>query len=274
MTAPLAALATALSFAAIYEWVEGRSAHRSDRSRLEMLVRRLARPLARLEARAAPLGSELRAAGLERVHTGLVLGIKVALAVAILPIAISLAPAAPGRAAILVVPLACLGAFLAPNLLLRRLARRRREGLTSELPAVLDLMATAAEAGRGIPGLLEIGIKGSAGPLRQELARLVAAIDCGDSQEAALDRLRREGGELAQLAVTMQRSRRLGSPLAVGLRAQASSLREAEQRAIAEHGSKAAPKIQLVVALILVPSVLLMVAAAIAAHSDSIVSGL
>lgn len=274
MTAPLAGLATILSFVAVYEWMAGRSSVRSDRSRLERASARLGRSFGLLEARAAPLESRLRAAGLSRISSGVVLAVKSLLAAAAVPLAISVAPAAPGRAPLLLIPLLVAGAFFAPNLLLVRLARRRREELRAELPAVLDLMATAAEAGRGIPGLLEIGVKGSRGPLQQELARLIAAIDCGDSQQAALDRLRAEGGDLAQLAVTMQRSRRLGSPLAVGLRAQASSLREGEQRSIAERGAKAAPKIQLVVALILVPSVLLMVAAAIAAHSDSIVGGL
>lgn len=274
MTAPLAGLATILCFAALYEWMLGSSSARSDRSRIGGAAARLARPLRLLEARAAPLESRLRAAGWSRIPTSVVLMVQGLLAAAMLPPAITIAPTAPGRASVVMIPMLVAGGFFAPNLLLAQLARRRREELRAELPAVLDLMATAAEAGRGIPGLLEIGVRGSSGPLQEELARLVAAIDCGDSQEAALDRLRTEGGELAQLAVTMQRSRRLGLPLAVGLRAQASSLREGEQRSIAERGSKAAPKIQLVVALILVPSVLLMVAAAIAAHSDSIVGGL
>ena len=43
---------------------------------------------------------------------------------------------------------------------------------------------------------------------------------------------------------------------------------------MAEEAARAAPKIQLVVAVMLVPSVLLLVGAAIAANAESLLSGL
>ena len=43
---------------------------------------------------------------------------------------------------------------------------------------------------------------------------------------------------------------------------------------MAEESARAAPKIQLVVALMLVPSVLLLVGAAIVANAESLLSGL
>ena len=43
---------------------------------------------------------------------------------------------------------------------------------------------------------------------------------------------------------------------------------------LAEHGAKAAPKMQLAVALLLVPSVLLILAAAILANAGTLFSGL
>ncbi len=92
---------------------------------------------------------------------------------------------------------------------------------------------------------------------------------------ALLARLGAEGGpDLARLSVLIDRSRRLGSPLAAGLQAQAAALRVEQGRAIAEDAARAAPKIQLVVALLLVPSVLLLVGAAIAANADALLSGL
>jgi len=62
-------------------------------------------------------------------------------------------------------------------------------------------------------------------------------------------------------------------PLADQLRQQASGLRGDQRRRIEERAAKAAPKIQLVVALILVPSVLAMIAAALLAHLDSLLVG-
>ena len=66
---------------------------------------------------------------------------------------------------------------------------------------------------------------------------------------------------------------RLGSPLADQLRRQAASLRRDQRRAVEERAARAAPKIQLVVALVLVPSVLLMIAAALIANADVLLSG-
>jgi len=71
------------------------------------------------------------------------------------------------------------------------------------------------------------------------------------------------GSEIAQLCAAIERSRRYGSPLAEQLRRQSSALRSGQRRAVEERAARAAPKIQLVVALLLVPAVLLLVAAAL-----------
>ncbi len=76
--------------------------------------------------------------------------------------------------------------------------------------------------------------------------------------------------ELAGLASSLERSRRHGSPLSRTLHEQAGSLRGEQRRRITERAARAAPKMQLVVALLLVPSVLLTVAAAIVANSGSL----
>ena len=60
------------------------------------------------------------------------------------------------------------------------------------------------------------------------------------------------------------RAARHGAPLAETLAAQAREVRLARRRAIQEEAARAGPKMQLVVALLLVPSVMLLVAAALA----------
>jgi tight adherence protein C len=103
----------------------------------------------------------------------------------------------------------------------------------------------------------------------------VAELSCGVPLSAALRglRLRVPGAELAALCATIERSRRLGSPLAGQLRRQAASLRRDQRRAVEERAARAAPKIQLVVALVLVPSVLLMIVAGLIANADALLSG-
>jgi tight adherence protein C len=66
------------------------------------------------------------------------------------------------------------------------------------------------------------------------------------------------------LVAALERARRHGVPLADTLAAQARSARFALGRRIRDDAARAGPKIQLVVALLLVPSVLLLVAAALA----------
>lgn len=185
------------------------------------------------------------------------------------------APAAPGRLSLLVAIALPAGGFLIPDALLEREARRRRDRLVLALPDALDLLAVAAEAGRAPGAVLGEIAEGTTGPLASELAVAAAEIECGASQIAAFDGLRERipGGEIASLAAALERSSRYGSPLADQLREQATALRLDQRRRIEEDAARAAPKIQLVVALALVPSVLLMIAAALIANSDVLLGG-
>jgi tight adherence protein C len=197
------------------------------------------------------------------------------IAILALPAAVSAAPVAPGRASLLVAVGVPIGVSFLPDLLLERRARLRRRRIVACLPDSLELMAVGAAAGRGPAALLRDAARACEGPLREELTAAVSALDCGRPQSLALRDLGHHGGtELAAVASLLDRSRRLGSPLAGALQAQAASLREERARQIGEDGAKAAPKIQLVVALLLVPSVLLIVAAAILANAGALFSGL
>ncbi|MQA74907.1 MAG: hypothetical protein GEU88_11300 [Solirubrobacterales bacterium] len=112
--------------------------------------------------------------------------------------------------------------------------------------------------------------RGTGGPLAAELGAAVVEIECGAPIGAAIERLRRRvaGAEVGALAAAIERSQLYGSPLAEQLHLQATSLRREARRGVEDRAARAAPKIQLVVALVLVPSVLLMILAAIVANSD------
>lgn len=184
--------------------------------------------------------------------------------------ALAAAPAAPGRTSLLVAVAMPAAGFVLPDALLEREARRRHRRLVASLPDALDLLAISSAAGRGpAAGFAEIARAGS-GPLAEELRVVVADLECGRPLAETLATLRERapGSEIATLCASIERSRRLGSPLADQLRRQAASLRRDQRRAVEEHAARAAPKIQLVVALVLVPSVLLMIAAALIANAD------
>ncbi|MDX6603294.1 MAG: tight adherence protein [Solirubrobacterales bacterium] len=190
-------------------------------------------------------------------------------------VALAVAPAAPGRISLLVAVGLPAAGFLAPDALLERRARLRSRRLLGALPDACDLLAVDAASGRGTAtGFAEIARMGE-GPLADELRMTVAELSCGQSLSVALHSLRARvpGSEIATLCAAIERSRRYGSPLADQLRRQSAALRRDQRRAVEERAARAAPKIQLVVALILVPSVLLMITAGLIANADVLLSG-
>jgi tight adherence protein C len=244
VSAELAGLAGLLLFCAAWEAAGMRNFARGERA-VEALERLL--PMQLSPARAA----------------GAMCGALAALAVA---------PGAPGRLAPIVAVALVAAGYVAPDAWADRKARRRRAQIVAALPDALDLVAVGTAAGRR-PMALFAEIAGRASsPLAGELALAVAEIEAGEREQDALEKLRQRtgAGELGAVASALERSRNYGSPLSEQLHAQAASLRQEEQRRVAERAARAAPKIQLVIALVLVPSALLAIAAALVAHSDTL----
>jgi tight adherence protein C len=266
----LAALAALLGFAALRELRP--SGARPGASPLGFLTRgRSARAALRLG-----LPARISRAGLEaRLSLGAALLAKLACAAAGGIAALLAAPAAPGRIAILVAVGVPAAGFVLPDALLEREARRRRRRLLGALPDALDLLAVSSGSGRSpAAGFAEIARSGD-GPLAEELRMTAAELSCGRPLPEALRGLRERvpGSEVATLCASIERSRRLGSPLADQLRRQSAALRRDQRRSVEERAARAAPKIQLVVALILVPSVLLLIAAGLIANADLLLGG-
>ena len=231
-------------------------------------------PLRTVDARLR-LTARLTGAGLgERISPRSLLAAKLGGALAGMLWGMVVAPAAPGRIAFLVAAGLPLAGFLGPDAWLERRARLRLRSLRSGLPDALDLLAVGTAAGRSpVAGLAELG--GGDGPLARELAMLSAESSCGVPQRMALESLRRRAPvpEVAAMCGVIERSSRYGSPLSDQLQEQATALRAAQRRRVEEQAARAAPKIQLAVALLLVPSVLLMIAAGLLANVDRFVSG-
>lgn len=275
MIALLAALAVGLAAAALWELAGIRSGSRGLVA--ERLIARLSGGRARSLAEAAlrlDVPARLERAGLgARVSPVAFVAAKAAAMAAGLGVGLLVAATLPGRLAPAIVGLIAVGGFLAPDAALERRVRRRRARLVAALPDALDLIATGAASGRGPRTLFEqiAGAPGG-GPLAVELAVTVAEVEAGTPVAVAVASLRRRvpGAEVGALAAALERSRHYGSPLAEQLATQAAGLRVDAKRRLDERAARAAPKMQLVVALVLVPSVLLMILAAVVAHSDEL----
>lgn len=175
--------------------------------------------------------------------------------------------AAPGRLGVAVVVGAPVAGFLAPDAWLVRRAQGRARTVRRELPGMLDLLRVTVEAGLPLSGALTAVGERTSGALGAEwrvVGREVAlGVPLSESLQAMLKRLPMP--EVGALIGALDRAIRHGAPLAETLAAQARDARESRRRRIREEAARAGPKIQLVVALLLVPSVLLLVAAALAA---------
>ncbi len=268
----LAAIAALLGFAGARDLLAARG-RPNDAAQMPPLP---GRALVFLGALRLGIPERLTRAGLDsRISLSAVLLAKLSSAAAGGIVALMAAPAAPGRISLLVAIGMPAAGFVVPDALLEREARRRKRRLVGALPDALDLLAVSATSGRGpASGFAELSSAGE-GPLADELRMTVAELSCGQPLSSALRSLRARvpGSELATLVASIERSRRFGSPLADQLRRQSSALRRDQRRAVEERAARAAPKIQLVVALILVPSVLLMIAAGLIANAGTLLSG-
>ncbi len=221
------------------------------------------------------LAARLNRAGLtDRISLEALIAAKLGGALAGALWAMIVTPAAPSRLGWIVAMGLPAAGFLGPDAWLERRGRQRLRALRAGLPDALDLVAVGTAAGRSpLAGLSELG--GGEGPLARELAMLSAESSCGLPQSEALESLRRRAPvpEVSAMCGVIERSRRYGSPLADQLREQATALRGVQRRRIEEQAARAAPKIQLAVALLLVPSVLLMIAAGLLANVDRFMAG-
>jgi len=275
VTAPiLAALAAALAVLAAADLAPATRVARGPRDdgrmgaaiRLAAAAGRGARR--RLGARApAGLAERIAAAG-SPAGLGVreLMAAKLAAAAAGGAAALPLAALAPGRLGLLTVIGGPTGAFFVPDLWLARRAAARARLVRRQLPALLDLLRVSIEAGLSpVAALAAVGAR-SSGPLAAEWRRVGREVALGVPTHEAIERVERRLPlvEVRTLGAALRRAHRHGAPLGETLAAQAREARQAHGRRIEEEAAKAGPKIQLVVALLLVPSVLLLVAAALA----------
>jgi tight adherence protein C len=196
------------------------------------------------------------------------MAVKVACAVAISLIGALVATGGPGRLGILLTVGAPLAGFVLPDFWLSRLGKARIEAARRRLPDMLDLLRVTVEAGLPPMRALRQVSAQFDGVLATEWKRVATSVALGEPQDAALARLveRLPADDIKSFADSLARARRHGLPLGKTLAAQASRARHARRHEIRERAARAGPKIQLVVALLLVPSVLLMVAAVLASE--------
>jgi tight adherence protein C len=129
--------------------------------------------------------------------------------------------------------------FLAPDVVLSRMAAVRQLAIANSLPDTLDQLTICVEAGLGFDAAMARTAKSAEGPLSQEIARLLQDFRVGVPRAEALDALleRTDVPELRQFVHAVVQAETYGVPVSSVLRAQATEQREkrrfrAEERAM------------------------------------------
>lgn len=151
-----------------------------------------------------------------------------------------------GVAALGTALLLAIAGFRLPDFLLARLARASHAEMESAVPPLLDLVALSVAAGLTPRLALDRVAEVSRGRLAKELRGARREVSLGTPWREALRRVAERTGlrDLRRLAVSLERSERLGAPVAGQLRALAREVR-AERRAAAEERARRAPVLML-----------------------------
>ncbi len=156
--------------------------------------------------------------------------------------------------------------WLYPDLWMRSTAGRRSQQIESQAPLALDLIAATVSAGVALDDALAAAAEATSGPLRAELERVGSNLALGRRRGDELRDLADRTGSVSmvRLAAALRVSDRLGVPLADGLRRHARRARGDRALRVQERAATAAPRILLVVVLMLVPAALLPIVVALA----------
>ena len=140
-------------------------------------------------------------------------------------------------------------------------AQTRRRQIVRELPDLIDLVVICTESGMALDPSLRLAAARLPGTLAREVGVTLRELDLGTPRREAYSHLAHRVGvpELTGLVGALLQADELGSPIAGVLARQAELLRSARSQDIRDHAARAAPKVQLVVAMVMVPAALLVV---------------
>ncbi len=161
---------------------------------------------------------------------------------------------------VIAVALAVVG-YIGPVRWVQVRARQRRRHVVRELPELIDLVVICTEAGMALEPSLRLAVERLPGVLAGEVGHTLRELDLGTPRRAAYVSLsqRLDVPQLTGLVGALLQADELGAPIASVLTRQAELLRSARTQDIREHAAKAAPKVQLIVAMVMVPAALLVV---------------
>lgn len=179
-----------------------------------------------------------------------------------LAVALTAAVFLPNKA--LVLPLAVMLVLIGwrtPKIMLDRAIKERRRSVARDLPDFLDLLAATVRAGLALSGALVQAAEAATGPLREELQSTLAEIRIGRPRTAALQAMADRIGEVQvrTLVTAIVQAERLGANISTVLHELASENRNRRWMEAEERAAKLPVKMTIPMALLMLPSLYLMI---------------
>jgi tight adherence protein C len=167
---------------------------------------------------------------------------------------------APGLLSVLIILVAPVLGWFAPDGLLSGRADRRQEAIRRSLPDTLDQVTISVEAGLGFEAALARAGRAGDGPLAEELLRTLQDVQTGMSRHQALMRLvdRTDVEELRRFVQAVVQAESYGVPIAQVLRVQSGELRIRRRQRAEERAMKLPVKILFPLMLCILPTIFIV----------------
>ena len=172
-----------------------------------------------------------------------------------------------------VIPLLTLSIYgwIATDISLSSTARRRQQAIDRALPDFLDVVAVSVSAGVSFRPALRRVAESLGGPMGEEAIMALRQMELGASRREAFLALRERNQStfVAQFVTALLQAEELGVPLADSLVDISREMRrEAYQRGRRE-AARAAPRVSLIVSMLIVPAALILIITALFVGSDA-----
>ena len=159
---------------------------------------------------------------------------------------------------------ACLLGWRFPEVVLSRLAERRRALLETGMPDALDLLVISAEAGLSLDRAIEqVGrvLRSSSREVAEEFAATAAEMRVTPDRGQALENLAGRTGlaSLRSIVVALNQSVRFGTPLAGSLRVLATEMRAARLARFEERAARLPVLLTLPLMAFILPSLMIVI---------------
>lgn len=176
---------------------------------------------------------------------------------------------------LIAVALPLIGFFFLDVWLYQR-GRRRQEEIDRALPDFLDILAVSVSAGVGFLAALRRITEITPGPLGAELTTTLTQMDFGSSRREAFRdlRARNRSESLAKFVTALLQAEELGVPLTETLADLARDMRRFFYQQARQRAAKAAPRVSLVVTLVVVPGAVILIIAAFLFGSSANLGGI